>query len=147
MSQLGMLGVIRVMRFVTTRATINPAWLGVTVSPKTPGFEHANQLPKGFRLEVTDPEHIDRVKGGDFTILDDGSPKSAAAIAKIDAEVAAELKAQKEMARKKRAEAAPKDTQWDKKPVGNVTLMVIGGVIVLIIAAILAHYFPHWFHS
>ena len=135
------------MRFVTTRATINPAWLGVTVSPKTPGFEHANQLPKGFRLEVTDPEHIQRVRQGQFTIEDDGSTKSEAAITKIDAEVAAELKVQEEMARKKRAEAAPKDTQWDKKPIGNVTLTVIGGVILLIIAAILAHYFPQWFHS
>jgi len=136
------------MKFIVSRGdTNNPEFLGVVIPPSTPGFKHARIFPKGFRFEVTDPKLIQQVRQGQFTIDDDGSQKSEAEIAKIDAEVAAELKAQKEMARKKRAEAAPKDTQWDKKPVGNLTLTVVGGVIVLIIAAILAHYFPQWFHS
>lgn len=40
-----------------------------------------------------------------------------------------------------------KDTQWDKKPIGNVTILVIAGVIVFVITTILIHYLPKWFHQ
>ena len=39
------------------------------------------------------------------------------------------------------------ENRWDKKPFGAVVLTVFGGFILLIIAAILAHYLPKWFHS
>lgn len=79
------------MKFVVSRDdTVNPEFLGITIPPSTPGFKHPRIFPKGFRFEVIDPVHIQRVKQGQFTIEDDDSPESAAAIAKIDADLCKE---------------------------------------------------------
>jgi hypothetical protein len=49
----------------------------------------------------------------------------------------------------KRAERARNraSKNWYEKPGGIVFLAVTGGVIVVIITAILCHYWPTWFHS
>jgi hypothetical protein len=139
------------MKFVVSRGdTNNPEFIGIEIPPSTPGFKHARIFPKGFRFEVTDPKIIQRVREGQFTIEDDGSPKSEAEITKIDAEVSAEIERLKKMADEmKRAERARKaaSKNWYEKPVGIITISVIGAVIVLFIAALLAHYWPTWFHS
>jgi len=139
------------MKFVVSRGdTNNPEFIGIKIPPSTPGFKHARIFPKGFRFEVTDPKIIQRVREGQFTIEDDGSPKSEAEIAKIDAEVSAEIERLKKMEDEmKRAEHARKaaSKNWYEKPVGIITISVIGAVIVLFIAALLAHYWPKWFHS
>jgi hypothetical protein len=72
---------------------------------------------------------------GKKMIQDYESPKTEIAALKANVET------------NKKAESANEHEGWDKKPVGKVTLTVVGGVILLIIAAILAHYFPQWFHS
>ena len=139
------------MKFIVSRGdTNNPEFLGVVIPPSTPGFKHARIFPKGFRFEVTNPKLIQQVRQGQFTIDDDGSQKSEAEIAKIDAEVSAEIVRLKKSADEmKRAERARKtaDKNWYEKPVGIITISVIGAVIVLFIAALLAHNWPTWFHS
>lgn len=89
------------MRFVVSKGdTNNPEFLGIVIPPSTPGFKHARTFPRGFRFEVTDAEHIRRVKEGQFAIEDDGTPRSAAEIAKIDADVAAEVQEARERAKR-----------------------------------------------
>jgi hypothetical protein len=46
---------------------------------------------------------------------------------------------------KRSSEAGSKN--WYEKPVGITVLSVIAAVIVIFIGAILAHYWPAWFHS
>jgi hypothetical protein len=135
------------MKFVVFRGdTNNPEFLGVAIPPSTPGFKHARSFPKGFRFEVTDPEHIQRVRQGQFTIDDDGSPESEAAIAKIDAEVLAETQRLKKMADEmKRAERARNRShkEWYERPIGLIAI----GVAIFIVGALFAHFSPQWFHS
>ena len=139
------------MKFVVSRGdTNNPEFIGIEIPPSTPGFKHARIFPKGFRFEVTDPKIIQRVREGQFTIEDDGSPKSEAEIAKINAEVSAEIERLKKMADEmKRAKRAKNraSKNWYEKPSGILFLTVTGGVIIVIITAILCHYWPTWFHS
>ena len=115
------------MKFVTKRKSINPAWLGVTVPSNTPGFEHANALPVGFRFEVINPEHIERIKQGQFTVIDDGSPNSVAEIAAIDAEVAKNTAREKQDKRRINRE----QNQWtiDRR-------LVLYGILIAILSLI-----------
>lgn len=135
------------MKFIVSRGdTNNPEFLGVVIPPSTPGFKHARIFPKGFRFEVTDPKLIQQVRQGQFTIDDDGSPKSEAEIAKIDAEVSVELERLKKMADEmKRAERARNRShkEWYERPIGLIAI----GVAIFIVGALLAHFFPQWFHS
>jgi hypothetical protein len=139
------------MKFVVTKDNMNnPQWLKDCVVSSSPDIKSVPTLQRGFRFEVVDQNMIDRIKGGQFTIIDDGSPKNEAEIAKIDREVANETQRLKKMADEmKRAERAKNraSKNWYEKPSGILFLTVTGGVIIVIITAILCHYWPTWFHS
>lgn len=148
------------MKFLITRDCNNPAWLGVTIDPKTPGFQHPNHFPKGFRFSIgnaetfsglseSDQKKVAKLKEGQCVVIDDGSPKSNAVISQIDAEVKAEvarLQNMEEKSKQEKLKNSPK-AKWNEKSTGTITLIVIGGVILLIITAILEYFFPQWFHS
>jgi hypothetical protein len=118
------------MRFVVSRGdTNNPEFLGIVIPPSTPGFKHVRMFPKGFRFEVIDPEHIRRVKEGQFAIEDDGSPRSTAEIAKIDAEVAKDIERQKQEAI---ALKRSKREAWTRGHKLQVIAIVVGVVMVIL---------------
>jgi hypothetical protein len=50
-----------------------------------------------------------------------------------------EVKVQEEKARKKRDEATKDNRKWDQKPVGTVTLIVIGGLILAGLIAFISY--------
>ncbi len=114
-------------------------------------------LPKGFRFELTNPVHIQRIKEGQAAVIDDDSTKSRMEIKKIEAEVAEEERIRKLEVEKSEAKArderAKKNAakEWYEKPRGligiGIFIAVMGGIVGFIICEYLTHIFPHFFHS
>jgi hypothetical protein len=111
------------MKFVIKRDTVNPPWLEVTIDPKTPGFKHQNHFHKGCRFSIgqadtiaelsdSDRLKVERLNQGQCVVIDDGSPKSNAAIAQIDAEVKTEIEQLRRAEEKERAGITKPKTDW-----------------------------------
>ena len=107
------------MKFVVSKDTINPQWLKDCVISSSPDINTVLSLNRGFRFEVIDTNMIDRIKGGQFTIIDDGSTKNTMEIQKIIAEVAAEVERTKTPRQRRFEEFAKLDRldlfKWSEK--------------------------------
>ena len=91
------------MKFVAKTSFHDAPELSLVIPETAPNFEHSQMIPKGHRFEIdpkakslggvtkeSDKQLIAKLVMFDLVIVDDGSPESKDAIAKVDGEIQAD---------------------------------------------------------
>lgn len=131
------------MKLVAIRDLANVPKIGITVDPKSRGFRHANHIHKGYRftfgssdafdnLTASEKEVVALLVTSNGVVVDDGSQASIAAIAKAEAEIAADI------AREKRDKRA-RQVAWLKSHALQIVAILVTIIIALISWGILLH--------
>jgi hypothetical protein len=130
-----------IMKLIAIRDQANVPSIGITVDPKSRGFKHPKHIHKGYRFNFGSVDTFDGLTQDEkntvglllhskAVVIDDDSPASKAAIAKIEAEIAEDKEREK------------RDTKRMKEPWTRAhKLQILGMGIALVIAC------SGWYHA